>query len=563
MKLSGRWTLDARFLRGKMRLLQLDSEGKLEVRELKSSYPFYFDPLKHSAEEMSRSLIEIPFVVEVSIEDWLMPPWYDSRKELVKVEVDCAPCFKKIARRIESMGIAKRLNLQPSSESLALMRIGITMLDWEGKDPWRLEFDFPPLRVMQIKDISPDDALIASSELTTSGVIDRNIEKIRKEKIGSQAVGEFTEGHHIALIESRWVTCEEVYAPVCIEEHGNPVEDLIGLMELSRLSYSNLDETAEKSIGKILTDIEAMEAVNRRMAVPQARLRGDAWRGIEELLEGDSGGLVGLPRPGIYENVLQLDFSSLYPTIIAKFNISPETINRPNCERSLRPPGSMHEICMDIDGLVASTLKRLVDRREKIRSMNGWMNSRREKALKWIMVASFGYLGYRNSRFGSVPAYESVVSIARELMRKAIVVASQAGYEVIHFIVDSIFAWKQGKRFSENEAVELKDMIERSTGMKIKFENVFRYLVIPRTEATVRRGAPNRYYGVTSEGRLIVKGVKCPEIDGTFIPRDLENAVLQVLLLNEHPRRLCFQLSSLLNKSDISKEAMQKNTISL
>ena len=35
------------------------------------------------------------------------------------------------------------------------------------------------------------------------------------------------------------------------------------------------------------------------------------------------------PEPGVYEKVHQIDFTSLYPSIIVKYNLSPETIEHP------------------------------------------------------------------------------------------------------------------------------------------------------------------------------------------------------------------------------------------
>jgi DNA polymerase I len=35
------------------------------------------------------------------------------------------------------------------------------------------------------------------------------------------------------------------------------------------------------------------------------------------------------PEPGVYEKVHQIDFTSLYPGIMVKYNLSPETIEHP------------------------------------------------------------------------------------------------------------------------------------------------------------------------------------------------------------------------------------------
>ena len=39
----------------------------------------------------------------------------------------------------------------------------------------------------------------------------------------------------------------------------------------------------------------------------------------------------------------------------------------------------------------------------------------RADAHKWSLVTSFGYLGYKNARFGKIEAHESVTAWGREL----------------------------------------------------------------------------------------------------------------------------------------------------
>jgi DNA polymerase, archaea type len=47
---------------------------------------------------------------------------------------------------------------------------------------------------------------------------------------------------------------------------------------------------------------------------------------ISEPRAADKGGMIFQPEPGVYEMVHQIDFTSLYPSIIVKYNLSPETI---------------------------------------------------------------------------------------------------------------------------------------------------------------------------------------------------------------------------------------------
>src|SRR3972149_10490901 len=43
------------------------------------------------------------------------------------------------------------------------------------------------------------------------------------------------------------------------------------------------------------------------------------------------------------------------------------------------------------------------------------VHDQRQAALKWCLVTSFGYLGYRNARFGKIDAHIGVCAFARKV----------------------------------------------------------------------------------------------------------------------------------------------------
>jgi DNA polymerase-2 len=49
-----------------------------------------------------------------------------------------------------------------------------------------------------------------------------------------------------------------------------------------------------------------------------------------------------------------------------------------------------------------------------------------------LLVVCFGYLGYKNARFGKIESHEAVTAISRELMMQAKEVAKDMGFEVLH-----------------------------------------------------------------------------------------------------------------------------------
>ncbi|MEM1644787.1 MAG: DNA polymerase domain-containing protein [Ignisphaera sp.] len=49
---------------------------------------------------------------------------------------------------------------------------------------------------------------------------------------------------------------------------------------------------------------------------------------VKRLIVYNCGGVMHKPRPGLYWDVYQIDFNSLYPNIIVRYNVSGETIDK-------------------------------------------------------------------------------------------------------------------------------------------------------------------------------------------------------------------------------------------
>ena len=72
--------------------------------------------------------------------------------------------------------------------------------------------------------------------------------------------------------------------------------------------------------------------------VPWKKNRPEDTKTAWELMMADRGGLYLDSKPGLYTDVIELDFASLFPSIIATRNISPETLNCACCQPANEPP---------------------------------------------------------------------------------------------------------------------------------------------------------------------------------------------------------------------------------
>jgi DNA polymerase, archaea type len=145
-----------------------------------------------------------------------------------------------------------------------------------------------------------------------------------------------------------------------------------------------------------------------------------AFKSASELLVADRGGFVYEPKVGIHDNVGEVDFSSMYPSIMVKNNISVETVLCKCCPDSkVRIPELNYNICEKRRGVVPKALelilsKRLTYKRLREETKDPALKEiydNRQVALKWILVTCFGYLGYRNSKFGTVDEHIGVCAL--------------------------------------------------------------------------------------------------------------------------------------------------------
>ncbi|KXA90464.1 hypothetical protein AKJ62_00795 [candidate division MSBL1 archaeon SCGC-AAA259D14] len=302
---------------------------------------------------------------------------------------------------------------------------------------------------------------------------------------------------------------------------------LQGLIELARITRTPLQKTARSSIGFAMTNLQLYWARENEVLIPWRKSEPEDFKTGLKLLKADRGGFIHSPEIGLHENVAEIDFSSFYPKMMEKYNISPETVLCECCPDSEeRVPELDYNICEERKGLIPQVLKPVLEKRDMYKELISKGSDpasqenydQRQEALKWILVTCFGYLGYRNARFGRIEAHEAVTAFARKKLKKASRTAEEEGFQVVHGIVDSL--WVKGTDPSKSELKALCDRIRTKTGLPIDLEGRYRWLVLPAGRGESRTPVPNRYYGVFENGELKARGIAArrrntPEIIST------------------------------------------------
>ncbi|NJE09556.1 DNA polymerase domain-containing protein [Thermococcus sp. MAR1] len=154
--------------------------------------------------------------------------------------------------------------------------------------------------------------------------------------------------------------------------------------QLSRLIGQSLWDVSRSSTGNLVEWFLLRKAYERNELAPNkpderelARRRG-----------GYAGGYVKEPERGLWDNIVYLDFRSLYPSIIITHNVSPDTVNREGCKEYDRAPQVGHKFCKDVPGFIPSLLGSLLDERQKIkRKMKATIDPIEKKLLDYRQKA--------------------------------------------------------------------------------------------------------------------------------------------------------------------------------
>jgi len=313
--------------------------------------------------------------------------------------------------------------------------------------------------------------------------------------------------------------------------------EIAGLVDAARLSRLSLQTVARQSPGTCFTAMEMANALALGVHVPWKKNRPEGFRTGATLVAADRGGVIFLPPVGVHDRIDEFDFASLYPHIMVRKNLSAETLECRCCPRSpIRAPGLGYRSCTRQVGLIPHTLAPLLTRRlaykaalkdpalppEEARRLR-----QRVKMLKWILVTAFGYQGYRNARFGRIECHEAINAYARDLLAALVADAEEAGYRVVHGIVDSLWL----RPLDPDRPPDPEAFARRASArfdLPLGYEGRYRWIVF-LPAVTHGLGVPNRYYGLYTSGEFKLRGIGGRRHDTPMFLRRFELEVLELL----------------------------------
>jgi len=298
---------------------------------------------------------------------------------------------------------------------------------------------------------------------------------------------------------------------------------LLYAIQLSALTRLPLDQVMTAAVGFRVDSYLLRLAHLKEELIPRRN---------EQPFSPYRGAIVLEPQPGLHENIVVLDFTSMYPSLMRKYNLSPDTLVAPNEKisngQTFVIPEVNHRFRKSPDGLYRLAISELLDERASIRAELSKLDSRtgrykelaeREKAVKVITNACYGYAGWLGARWYVKEVAESATALGRQTITQTVSKATELGLQVIYGDTDSIFVHNQPEKIKR-----LLEWAKRELGLEVRPERVYTRVLF--TEAM------KRYAGLTDDGSVDVVGLEVVRGDWSEVARYVQSEVLVSVLRN-------------------------------
>ncbi|MCL2141898.1 MAG: DNA-directed DNA polymerase, partial [Methanimicrococcus sp.] len=200
---------------------------------------------------------------------------------------------------------------------------------------------------------------------------------------------------------------------------------------LARITNSVIQEILDGGQTSMVEQVMLREYGRHQRLMP-IKPDGEMYEERDSEDEGLKGGAVLDPVRGLHENIILLDYKSLYPTIMMAHNLCYTTVinnikdldalGLKESDVEITPTGGIFAKSSVLKGIVPSILEDLLNRRVETKKKMKQTADEHEilaldatqMALKILLNSYYGYSGYVRARLYSMDMANSVTSIGRE-----------------------------------------------------------------------------------------------------------------------------------------------------
>ena len=250
-----------------------------------------------------------------------------------------------------------------------------------------------------------------------------------------------------------------------------------------------------------------------------------------------AGGYVMDPKPGIYDDVVILDFKSLYPTIIQTFKIDP--LSRLLSDKNTIETLNGYKFS-SINHFLPDFITQLMEQRTLAKRKN---DKQLSQAIKILMNSFYGVMGSFGCRFYHPHLPTAITGTGHKLLLGSKDYLAKLGYEVLYGDTDSLFirlnegegrnAAENGQRLAGKLNKYWSEKIDKEYGLKssleLEYEKYYKKFIITPARGS-ETGAKKRYAGLLVDNgseKLEFVGMEFVRSDWTKLAK-----VFQVELYN-------------------------------
>jgi DNA polymerase-2 len=265
--------------------------------------------------------------------------------------------------------------------------------------------------------------------------------------------------------------------------------------------------------------------------------------------EPQAGGHVLEPVPGLYSNVVVLDFKSLYPSLIRTFQIDPLNLLRAGSEQAagsdaiVAPNGA---VFARRPGILTAILDEIMPRRDEAKREG---DSVKSHAIKILMNSFYGVLGTPACRFHDPRLANAITSFGRETLLWCKQRIEAEGRRVLYGDTDSLFVAsgatdpEAARRLGEtlaaaitrDLAVHVYETWRVTSRLELVFDRLYLRLCLPALRHGTA-GARKRYAGLVEApggGKVVFTGMEAVRGDWTELAHEVQRELYTRLFAGE------------------------------
>lgn len=260
--------------------------------------------------------------------------------------------------------------------------------------------------------------------------------------------------------------------------------------------------------GLLMDQLGMMTAAFDHFYLPRLHRAGFVAPNLKDIhtIEHAAGGYVIEPTPGIYNNIIVLDFKSLYPSIIQTFKIDPYSLLMKETDTIKTLNGYEFSSSLHILPDFINELMKLRDVAKKKK------DKQLSQAIKILMNSFYGVMGSFGCRFYHPDLPRAITGSGHKLLLGSKEYLEKKDLKVIYGDTDSLFVMLkdlsvedeeiQGKKIVKELNLFWKNKLKKEfkveSHLEIEFEKYYKkFIITPARGADI--GAKKRYAGLITK----------------------------------------------------------------